>query len=291
VAHVHRSLDVQAAADASVTAVELIGRLREWTTRLGRPFDPAMVPLCSLTAANCTPWLSASACYPVAQTAAWLLALDAWSDGPGSDGSLVDAGITRCLEVVDGGAPTSGDPLQVSLAEIRDQVHAGPSGEAVHDRWRQAVTESLLGTAFERHAADDVARGAEPPPLAEYLRHATGSIGLAMMVTAAWSAMDDPALPDRLPELRGPLDDASMAVRLANDLRGHAREQAEGTIDALALGLAPQDLAASLAEHLNRCRRRLRPLAGIVPGPVAALERHLIWSVRMYQRFEAGHTG
>ncbi|MDP9868003.1 MULTISPECIES: terpene synthase family protein [Streptosporangium] len=287
----HGSMEVRAAADASVTAVQLVGHLRAWAGRIGLPLDPGAAALCSLTAANCTPWLSAPACSPTARTAFWLLALDAWSDGPGGDAAAVDAGVTRCLAVVDGRAPGADDPLAVALAEIRDGVRGGPSGEAVYGWWRRAATACLVGTRFERHAADAVARGGRPPLLAEYLHHATGSIGLAMTVTAAWSAMEEPDLPARLPDLWRPLRDASVAVRLANDLRGHDREQAEGTLDALALGCAPQDLVELLVRHVDRCRRRLRPLAEVSPGAAAALERHLVWSVRMYQRFDAGHTG
>ncbi|GAA2862118.1 hypothetical protein GCM10010517_20970 [Streptosporangium fragile] len=290
-AEAHRSLEIVAAADTGVVTVQLIGRMRGWAERLGAPFDPGTAPLCCLTAANGTPWLSASACYPVAQTAAWLLALDAWSDGPGSDSATVADGVARYLAIVQGEAPETDDPLALALAEIRDRVHGGPSSAAVYPWWQQAAVASLVGTRFERQAADAVANGGTPPSFEEYLRHAGGSIGLGMIVAAAWSAMDEPDLPARLPALRQPLQDASIALRLANDARGHEREQAEGILDAFALGLSPRDLTGLLTEHLNRCRARLRSLDPDRPGPALALERHLVWGVRMYQRFAAGHTG
>ncbi|MBB2913808.1 AcrR family transcriptional regulator [Streptosporangium becharense] len=290
-AQAHRALEIVAAADTGVVAVQLTGRMQGWMRRLGPPFVPGTATLCCLTAANGTPWLPASACYPVAQTAAWLLALDAWSDGPGGDAATVEDGVARCLAVVRGGEPGDGDPLALSLAEIRDHVRGGPSAATVYPWWQRAAAASLVGTRFERRAADAVAAGGAPPRLEEYLRYGGGSIGLGMIVTAAWSAMAEPGLADRLPALQDALQDASIALRLANDLRGHEREQAEGTLDALALGLSPRDVAGLLTEHLDRCRRRLRTPGGDLPGSVLALERHLIWGVRMYQRFAAGHTG
>ncbi|WP_131739956.1 terpene synthase family protein [Actinomadura roseirufa] len=92
------------------------------------------------------------------------------------------------------------------------------------------------------------------------------------------------------PILGRALRDACLAVRLANDLRGHHREREEGVLDALALGLAPDEVRARISRHVARCRGALRPLLGPVPGPALALERQLLWSVRHYERTDAGHA-
>ncbi|MGW2223345.1 terpene synthase family protein [Nonomuraea sp. NPDC001684] len=286
-----RSLNVVAAADAATAALDTMGVLTGWAERHGPPFDPAVIPLCCLTAAICTPWLDADACLLLAGTAAWLLAVDAWSDAPravphSADDSAddsVEAGVARCLAVVEGGDPEPGDALAASLADLRDRV-TGP----VAAWWRRAAVEHLRGTLFERRAADAVAAGGRAPGVEEYLRHARGSIGLAMQATAAWSAMDPEDVRAWLPALRQPLRDASTAVRLANDLRGHDRERAEGTVDALTLGLSQAEVAERLARHVARCRAGLRPLAG-TPAAVA-LDRIMTWGIRMYQLADAGHT-
>ncbi|MBB2910472.1 hypothetical protein FHS43_001735 [Streptosporangium becharense] len=289
-ADAHRSLDILAAADAATTVIPLIGRMARWIGPLGAPFYPDLAPLCSLMAVHGTPWLPSSTCYLAARAAAWLQAIDAWSDDHGTEPAAVESGVAHYLEVVRGAAPDPGDPLAVSLAEIRDDVRGGPSAAAVFERWQEATEATIVGMRFERRIADAAAVGGRPPELAEYLRHGAGSIGLAMMVTATWSSMEEPELPELIPDLRQPLYDASIAVRLANDLRGHRREQAEGNLDALALGLSPEELGDLLDEHLTRCLQRLRSLAAASPGPALALERLAIWSIRQYQRFDAGHV-
>ncbi|WP_067457289.1 terpene synthase family protein [Actinomadura macra] len=90
--------------------------------------------------------------------------------------------------------------------------------------------------------------------------------------------------------LRRPLRDACLAVRLANDLRGHHRERDEGVVDALALGLPPDEVRCRITRHVARCRRGLGPHLGAQPGPALALERQLLWSVRHYEQFDAGHA-
>ncbi|MDP9867823.1 hypothetical protein J2S55_007089 [Streptosporangium brasiliense] len=95
--------------------------------RWSGPDTPCTGPLCCLTVVNCAPWLSASTCLPVARTAAWLLALDEWSDGPCHGSDAVEDGVTRYLTVVEGAAPDSADPPAVSL-DTRDPPAQGGRG-------------------------------------------------------------------------------------------------------------------------------------------------------------------
>ncbi|TDD94767.1 terpene synthase family protein [Actinomadura rubrisoli] len=287
-----RPLDVLAAADAAVVTARLAERSAAWAGRLGPPFDPALAALCSLPAAFVAPWLSGRGADLAARTGLWIFALDAWTDGPPArrDPVRLHTGLDALQAVAGGAPPAGGAPggaLGDALAEIRDGVAASP---AVLPWWRRAVDATLAGARFEYEAARRAEAGVPAPPLEEYLRHGAASIALAPLVLAMWSDMPGPGLPEVLPALRRPLRDACLAVRLANDLRGHRRERDEGVLDALALGLPAARARDRIALYVARCRRALRPLIGPVPGPALALERQLLWSVRHYERTDAGHA-
>ncbi|QXJ20334.1 hypothetical protein AGRA3207_001028 [Actinomadura graeca] len=277
-------LDVLAAADAAVVAAPLTARAAEWAARLGPPFDPALAPLCALPAAFVAPWMSGRGARLTARTGLWIFALDAWTDGPGArrDAARLRAGLAGLRAVAQGAAPGEG-ALGTALAQIRDDVAVAP---AALPPWRRAVDAALAATLFEYEAAKRVREGGPAPALGDYLRHGAASIALAPLVLAMWSDM--PSSP--LPALRRPLRDACLAVRLANDLRGHGRERREGVLDALALGLPPDEVRSRVTRHVARCRTALRPHLGAVPGPALALERLLLWSVRHYERVDAGHA-
>ncbi|MUN36558.1 terpene synthase family protein [Actinomadura litoris] len=278
-------LDVLAAADAAVAAARLTARAAAWARRLGPPLDPALAPLCGMPAAFVAPWTSRPAADLTARTGLWIFALDAWTDGPAArrDPAALRRGLAD-LRAVAAGAAGSG-PLGEGLAEIRDGIAAAPDAPGP---WRRSVDAALAGALFEYEAARRVTAGGPPPPLREYLRHGAASVALAPLVLAMWSGM---ACPEPvLRALEGPLRDACLAVRLANDLSGHRRERAEGVLDALSLGMSPGEARARSAECVARCRRALRPHIGPVPGPALALERQLLWAVRHYERVDAGHA-
>ncbi|MFD0683348.1 hypothetical protein [Actinomadura fibrosa] len=308
-----RRLDVVAAADAAVVAARLTARSAAWAARLGPPFDPGLAPLCSLPAAFVAPWLSGAGADLTARTGLWIFALDAWTDGPPArhDPARLRAGLAALRATAQapptpttnaepppygegafGGAAVSWEGGQVgalgaALAQIRDAVAVAPG---VLAWWRRAADAALAGALFEYEAARRVAAGGPPPLLGAYLRHGAASIALAPLVLAMWSDMPDVTRPGLLPALRRPLRDACVAVRLANDLRGHQRERGEGVLDALALGLPAERARRLLAGHVERCRRALDTLAESAPGPALALERQLLWSVRHYEQIDAGHA-
>jgi terpene synthase-like protein len=288
----HRRLDTLVAADAAVAVTRLTARASVWAARLGPPFDPALAPLCCMAPAFVAPWMSPGGAWLAARSNMWIFAVDAWSDAPGAPRDQIRDGIGM-LRAVAGGADPPREPLALALAEIRDAV-----GGPLLPPWRRAAESALAGNWFEYEAARQVAEGGPAPSLARYLRHGADSIALGMVVTAMWSDMWSDLWPDSEADLPDPvleglhraLRDAALAVRLANDLRGHARERAEGVLDALTLGLAPTAAGALLDRYRHRCRSRLRPLTVQAPGPAIALERQLLWSIRHYQRLDAGHA-
>jgi len=284
----HRVLDPLIAADAALTTLRLSGQLSAWAQRLGPPLNPKLSQMCCACAAYVAPWLSLSGLYAAAQTLLWIFAIDTYTDGP-EHGPDVRDEIARLHAVAHGGGGTDEDVLTQALGEIRDSVAGLRWGAVLESRWQRAADDNLTGSLFEFEAAQDVSRGLPAPALPDYLMQASGSIALSLVAIALWADMPDPGLPDLLEVLDPVLADASLALRLSNDLRGHAREQAEGTLDALTLGMSPDDLARMRDTALDRAHSALRPLIERGCATAIALERLIVWCVRHYQRIDPGH--
>ncbi|MFG2943476.1 hypothetical protein [Streptomyces sp. NPDC048282] len=285
---VHDTLDIVLAADAAVRTARLTGPADAWVGRLGPPFRREVVPLCCTSAAFMAPWLSTAGLRTTAHTLQLVFALDAATDLPAPDAPV--AAQLDLLHRVAHGAPTPDRaPLATALAEIRAAVTGMRWGKELLPRWEQAADATLTGTGFEFDAARTLALGGPLPPLADYLRHAADSTAFDLVSLALWADMDDADVPAAAERLQGPLADGAVALRAANDLRGHVREQTEGSLDALALGLSPRQLGDLLSTHLTRFREALRPFTAAGFGPAIATERLLLWCVRYYQHTDAGH--
>jgi hypothetical protein len=285
-----RDIEIIAAADASVIASGLISQLGAWVERLGPPFSPALVPSCSLFAACVSPWLDAPASGLVAKTGAWIAAFDALADelhDPADEAFA--ATMRRCLAVVRGDRDGSAPAVVAALAELDEAVAASQPDGVLREWWHEATTRLLVGMAFERDTSRALILGASGSPLQDYLRHATYTIGLPMLTIAMWSGVPGLELHDRSAFHRV-LEDAGLVVRLANDLRGHDRERAEGVVDAITLGMAADDLSDLLIETLERCRSRLATLVAESADAAVSLERQLLWMLRCYQRYDIAHA-
>jgi hypothetical protein len=87
------------------------------------------------------------------------------------------------------------------------------------------------------------------------------------------------------------LQDAALAVRLANDLRGHAREEAQEDVNALLVGMTPDEVEGRISFHVDRCRDQLRPLVERSLASAVALERLTVWCTRLYEQIDFRSPG
>ena len=266
--------------DTCVTALRLTDRLLEWNGRHGPAFSAKHATMFGLSVAFVTPWLD----FPVLRTAtriwSWITAVDDTMDRADRDPAEVERLVAACRGVL-GGAPPGADPFARALADIHGDVAALPGFHHVAPLWRDTVDRLLTGMRFESETGAAVASGAAPPALDTYLEHGVHTVGIPMYMLALWAAMDaDPTV------LLPPLRDAALAVRLANDARGHAREHAEASLGAVGLGVPPTDLRRMVGERVASCRRALEPLLTRGHPPAVALDRMTIWGTRIYQRID-----
>jgi hypothetical protein len=159
-----------------------------------------------------------------------------------------------------------------------DDVATRPGFPRLAPLWRDTVDRLLAGMRFEAAAAS----AAPAPDLETYLEHGAQTVGVPMYMVALWAAMDGVDPTPLLPPLR----DSALAVRLANDARGHAREDAEQAIGALRLGVSLADVRRMVGDRIARCRRALGPLLTRGDPAAIALDRLTIWSTRLYQQVD-----
>jgi hypothetical protein len=277
---------VDGAVDTCVTALRLIDRLRTWTAARGPAFPAAHIEVFCLSTAFITPWLDVDTLHLAARIWSWITALDDAVDGCDGDLTAVTSTLEHCRAAA-AGAGSGADPIAAALAEIRADLAALPGFGAVAPLWHDTVDRLVVGMRYEAVTGLATARGAAPPELADYLGHAVHTVGVPMYVIALWAAMEPFDAAGLLPALR----DAALAVRLANDLRGHAREGDEHNLNALRLGLPTERGRGLVGDLLARCHARLAPmLAGSFP-PAVAVDRMAVWGTRIYQRIDFRSPG
>lgn len=268
---------IDEAVDTCVTALRLIDRLGPWCADRGPAFSGAYVNVFCLSTAFITPWLDLDMLHLATRVWSWITALDDTVDGSSSD---VDDVFDACLSAARGGPPGT-DPVAGVLAELRVELAARPGFAALEPHWRDATERLVAGMRYEAETARAMASGAAPPGLAGYLGHALYTVGIPMYVVSLWSAMDEVPVAALTPALR----DAAVAVRLANDLRGHAREGGEGALNALRL-VTPERARHLVGDRLASTAQRLAPhLAGGLPAAIA-IDRMATWGTRIYQRID-----
>ncbi|GIG88358.1 terpene synthase family protein [Plantactinospora endophytica] len=280
-------LPIDAAVDTCVTALRLIDRLADWTAANGPPFPAAHVNVFCLSTAFVTPWLDVDTLHLATRIWSWITALDDTVDNHPGDLAELDPILANCRAAAGGARVDAADPIAAALAGIRADLADRSGFATVEPLWRDTVHRLVDGMRYEAVTGRALATGAAPAEPGEYLRHAVHTVGVPMYVTALWAAMPPFDAPALLPALR----DAALAVRLANDLRGHARESAEGNLDALRLGLTTEQVRAMVGDLLARCHDRLAPLLAAAFPPAVAVHRMAVWGTRIYQHIDFRSPG
>lgn len=272
---------IESSVDTCVTALRLADRLQDWNSRHGPGFSAKHAPVFALSVAFVTPWLDFPALCTATHIWSWITAVDDAIDRPDGDPAQTDRLVAACRAVLDG-APPGTDPYARALADIHADVAARPGFPRIAPLWRDTVDRFLTGMRYEATAAAAMASGAPPPDLDEYLEHGAQTVGVPMYMLASWAAMHDLDPTALLPALR----DSALAVRLANDARGQARESAERTISALRLGVPLADVRRMVGDRIARCRRAIEPQLTRGQPAAVALDRMTIWGTRLYQQVD-----
>jgi hypothetical protein len=235
--------------------------LQRWAARYPLIRQVRIRPL-ALSVAAAAPTSSVEALISTARLSLWVFTLDdLFDEGGVSAPELLHCAAQYCAIARDEPTMPSQDSLATALGDVRADLSTYPLFDALGHEWANALCATIDGMQREYVWGLDYqgGHGATLPTYAEYREVGRYSIGGPPHVWAALITTDDLSIPQHLDHLHEMERVASTCIRLANDLRSHAKEVAEGKINSLVLlesslredGLPPNQ-AAERAEELVR---------------------------------------
>ena len=241
------------------------------------PFDPALASTVGMAMAFSAPWCTANQLRVGTRAVLWGFAADWQIDYLATSQSGVDALVTACLAVADGGPPGADNPLGQLLAEIRDELAQVAGFEAAHGLWREELARMLAGMAREWAWKSAHTR----PTLDEYLDNAD-NLGASWVNVSHWIAGGAPAARAHLAELIAAGRVEQRVLRLVNDLATYERDLKWADLNALMVA-DRDEVNRRLAVLVAGCREQLRALEGSCPREVAYLLRQIGFASGFYQ--------
>ncbi len=225
---------------------------------------PARFPALALMIARSGPWLPPADLAVLADLVLFIFAVDDLAD----EGDLPIDELAHRFEQY--AACLAGlecpelcfDPIARTASSIAARLAAAPLGTALFAAWSTRASEFLSSMITEKQLSSALASG-QALDLETYLDAGRHTVGVAMVSTAAWILIGEPAMATGFRALRAAERHLSCAARLANDLRSQEREREEGSANAVFVvgpGGEPA-LRRMLAEELalGRTRLSLRP--------------------------------
>jgi hypothetical protein len=229
-----------------------------WAARIPE-IRPARIRPLRQTLAMIAPTLPAADLALLSALNLWIFAIDDLFDEGGLTVREVDrrcAGFRAVLR--DPGTPTSPGSLDRALADVTGALGERQLHESLGRYWRAAMCATLDGMRREhrwriRHLAS---RRRWVPAADEYRRCGRASVGAAPHVWGLLMLLDDPSVGRELPGFRRLIRAAALCVRLANDLRSHDREVAEGGVNAVLIAERALLPAGARPDEARRCAVR-----------------------------------
>lgn len=254
-----------------------------------RPGD-ALCHQVSLVVAAVAPHLPPPRLALLVRHALWSFLLDDRFDKSGVGLDALEQLQREVAAVVAGRPAAAVDPLATELAALRDRLSPYDRSGGLLPRFDAAVGAAVTGHVRHTRLARAVAGGMATLPTAErYLAVAADSVNYRSFAYALL-ALDAPPYGAALDRLEPALDQASYAVRLANDLASMARDRSEATLNVLRLHTA-NGAPVTRAWTRGALRQRLRHHAEALPRererdlavPARTLARSLDVTVRLYR--------
>ncbi len=239
----------------------------------GNPFDPTLLGGIADAHAFCAPWLTAEQLRMANRISLWAFGLDWEIDYLAKSRSDVDAVVTRCLDVDDGGQPGAGDCLGRFLAELRSELAAAPAFASLGQVWRDQLERTLdaMAREWDWKAAYTADGDSALPSFEQYLANAD-NLGFSLVYVAHWICTGE-AGAGHVDELMAASWEVQRAMRLINDLGTYKRDLQWGDLNVLMLGVTQQDVMERIALHAARCQELLAPLRAGQAALATYLER------------------
>ncbi len=262
----------------AATAPDLARALDAWARRYPLIRRQRVTPL-ALTVAAGAPFCDPAALLATARTSLWIFTLDDVFDEQIWPRPLLEERLGGYRAICHGAAvPAASDELAAALREVRQGLAEYPLFAALAAGWAAGMAATFDGMAGEDRWRQTYAAAGPTalPTLDEYLRGGRYSIGSPAHIWSAWITVDDPTTPACLAHLQAMEAEASLAIRLANDLRSRAKEATEGKVNSLvilyhqqrAAGAAPEEAEdAAVAGVRQRIRQALDHLDRLLARP------------------------
>ena len=248
-----------------------------------KAFEPALFSNVAMAITFGAPWCSAEQLRLTNRAVLWGFALDYLVDHEAQSRQEVDRLTERCLAVADGGTPEPDDALGRLLAELRDELAAGPAFAAYRGVWREELRKVLESMAREwswKTAAQT--DGPALPGLDEYLANAD-NLACTIVNVTHWISNDDQAALAYLDALVEASAEVQRVLRLVNDLGTYERDLRWGDLNAIMLVGDRSDVERKIEELVARCHELFAPLAPRCPQAVEYLARQIGFSSGFYR--------
>jgi len=231
------SLDDAGRTHVTDLALQMAHQLNQWAVKYQLIRRVRVWPL-ALSVAAAAPFSDAEALASTARLSLWVFTLDDLFD----EERVSRAELMRRVERYRGIAqfrdvPGARDSLATALRDVRDDLARYPLFDELGAGWAQALCGTIDGMARENQwrTAYLQAGHADLPSYEDYLETGLYSIGGPPHIWASWITVGDPSTPRHLDHLRRMEREASICIRLANDLRSRQKEIAEGNVNALVI--------------------------------------------------------
>jgi hypothetical protein len=225
----------------------------------------------------------------LARYALWSFVFDDVLDASGADPAALARTCDAVVGIAAGCPPAAGDPVQVGLARMRDDLSRyDPSGELVR-RFGEALVDAAYAGVEQVLLGRAVAAGSSCPPTAEqYLALAARGANYRSFAFLLLAVVAGTLPSSILDQLEPALWHAARAVRLGNDLPSADRDRAESGLNIIGLRTAGgepvtrQRVLADIDRYVRAHDDALAPLAGAGPA-ILALRRSLRVTVDLFR--------
>lgn len=260
-------------------ATSLSARGRAWAAPVSGCLRPKSFDNIAVTTAAIAPWMPEDDLLVLVRYGVWNDLLDYLIDETAASpvgirrvGASVEAMLRRRR------APAEGDFFEAALSEVLAALSARePGGDLVpafEAALLQAVQAAERKTLLDRAIRDE---GGQMPSVEAYLYDGCERTNYRSAALALLILIGERPMLDVLDQLDPALQAASIAVRLASDLRTYPRDRAEGNLNVLLLGWSVERVKREIEQQYEAHRRRLEQLAvaACLPRSMEALERSI----------------
>lgn len=220
------------------------------------PFDDRLFFATAMANAFGSPWEPAERIRVAARMSLWVFAADYLVDYLATTRAEIDELAAACRTVAGGAAAPPSVPLAAFLAELRDDLAAAPAFAEYGDVWRDQLDRYFAAMTREW----EWKRAADRPTWEQYLDNAD-NFGSSLVNVSHWIVTGDAYTLAHLGELRAAGDVVQRVLRLLNDLASYRRDLEWGDLNALLLGVTPdqvreriEELAADVTARTGRLR-------------------------------------